>query len=68
MIVNGDLVDSFQSTQGVLFILMAEAFSRLITFKHDQQKQIGVKITATNLAVTHSLFANDTLLFGRSNI
>ena len=47
---------------------MAEAFSRTISHQHGMGKWKGAAIPGTNISVTHSLFANDTLSFGASNI
>ena len=77
VIVNGKAAGFFSSTQGVrqgdplspaLFIIMAEAFSRTINHQHGMGKWKGAAIPGTNISVTHSLFADDTLLFGASNI
>lgn len=74
---NGKLAGFFSSTQGVrqgdplspiLFIIMAEAFSRSITRQHKINKWHGAHISGTNISITHSLFAYDTLLFGLSNV
>ena len=45
---------------------MAEALSRNIKHHHLSDKWKGAKIEDTTISVTHSLFANDTLLFGSS--
>ena len=67
----------FHSSQGirqgdplspVLFIIMAEAFSRTISHQHLLNKWKGALIAGTNISITHSFFADDTLLFGLSNV
>ena len=77
VIVNGKAPGFFSSTQGVrqgdplslaLFIIMAEAFNRTINHQHVMGKWKGAVIPGTNISITHSLFADDTLLFGASNI
>ena len=47
---------------------MAEAFSREISHQHVLQNWKGVLISGTNISITHSLFADDTLLFGLSDV
>ena len=47
---------------------MAEAFSRAISHQHLLNKWKGALILGTNISITHSLFADDTLLFGLSNV
>ena len=47
---------------------MAESFSRAISHQHLLNKWKGALISGTNTSITHSLFADDTLLFGLSNI
>lgn len=51
-----------------LFIIMAEAFSRISKSKHCQGFWRGAHIEGTSVSVTHSLFVDDTLLFGKSNV
>ena len=73
LIINGKPVGFFPSTQGirqgdplspVLFIIMAESFSRAISHQHVLQKWKGALISRINISITHSLFVDDTLLFG----
>lgn len=45
---------------------MAEALSRLINSFNQKGLWKGINIIGTSLSVTHSLFADDTLLFGSS--
>ena len=47
---------------------MAEAFSRTIKHQYEISKWHGAHILGTNISITHSLFANDTLLFGLSYV
>jgi hypothetical protein len=47
---------------------MAKAFSRTISHHHKLNKWHGTLISGTNISITHSLFVDDTLLFGRSNV
>ena len=47
---------------------MAEAFSRTIRHYHLLGKWKGANITGTSISITHSLFADDTLLFGISQV
>ncbi|XP_057822586.1 uncharacterized protein LOC131034982 [Cryptomeria japonica] len=47
---------------------MAEAFSRIIKSKHGQGLWRGARIEGTSVSVTHSLFVDATLLFGKSNV
>lgn len=77
ILINGVPVDFFSSTQGVLkgdpllpvlFILMAEAFSRTNHKQHTLGNWIGAKNEGTETSVTHSFFADDTLLYGESNV
>ena len=77
VIINGKPEGFFPSTQGirqgdplspVLFIIMAEAFSRTISHQHLLNKWKGALIAGTNISIAHSLFADDTLLFGLSNV
>ena len=75
VIINGSVSGFFPSMQGVrqgdplspaLFIIMVEALSRTIKQHHLYEKWKGAKIEGTSISVMHSLFANDTLLFGSS--
>ena len=77
VIVNGTASGFFSSTQGIrqgdplspsLFIIMAEAFSRTIRHYHFLGKWKGENITGTSISITHSLFVDDTLLFGISQV
>ena len=77
VIVNGTTFGFFSSTQGIrqgdplspaLFIIMAEAFSRTIRHYHILGKWKGENIIGTSISITHSLFADDTLLFGFSSL
>ena len=77
VIVNGTASSFFSSTQGIrqgdplspaLFIIMAEAFSRTIRHYHLLGKWKGENITGTSISITHSIFADDTLLFGISQV
>ena len=77
VIVNGESIGFFPSSQGIrqgdplspfLFILMADAFSRFITRSSQLGLWQGILIPRTSITVTHSLFADDTLLFGMSNV
>ena len=47
---------------------MVEAFSRTIRHYHLLGKWKGANITGTSLSITHSLFVDDTLLFGISQV
>ncbi|XP_059070589.1 uncharacterized protein LOC131860223 [Cryptomeria japonica] len=47
---------------------MAEAFSRIIKSKYDQELWRGAHIEGTSVSVTHSLFDDHTLLFGKANV
>lgn len=47
---------------------MVEAFSRIIKSKQDQELWRGAHIESTSVSVTHSLFVDDTLLFGKANV
>lgn len=67
----------FQSSQGVrqgdplspfLFIIMVEALSTSIQAKHSLGLLKGVQILVTSILNTHSLFVDDTLLFGETSI
>ena len=77
LVINGKPKGFFTSTQGirkgdpssqVLFIIMAEAFCRAISHQHMLNKWKGALISGTNISITHSLFVDDTLLFGLSNV
>lgn len=77
IIINRKPKGFFPSTKGiqqgdplspVLFIIMAEAFSRAISHQHLLNKWKGVLIYGINISITHSLFVDDTLLFGLSNV
>lgn len=46
-----------------LFIIMAEALSRYIIKMHSFGLWKGIQIENIDMAVTHSLFADDTNLF-----
>ena len=47
---------------------MAKTFNRIIKAKQVQQRWVGIQIKGTPFAITHSFFANDTLLFGKANV
>ena len=47
---------------------MAEALSRVIIKSQQSDQWQGIQFGSKELAVTHSLFADDTLLFGLSSI
>jgi hypothetical protein len=75
ILINGAPAGFFASSQGVrqgdplspfLFIIMAEALSRLINSFNQKGLWKGINIIGTSLSITHSLFADDTLLFGSS--
>lgn len=75
IIINGNPVGFFSSTQGVrkgdplspfLFIIMVESLRRYILSRHSQNLWQGVQIPNTKILVTHSIFTNDTLLFNKS--
>lgn len=51
-----------------LFIIMAEAFGRNIKYHHLIDKWKGAKIEGMSISITHSLFADHTLLFGVSQV
>ena len=77
VIINGTASSFFSSTQGIrqgdplspaLFIIMAKAFSRTIRHYHLLGKWKGASIIGTSISITHSLFADDTLLFGISQV
>ena len=77
MVINGKPEGFFPSTQGirqgdplslVLFIIMAEAFSRAISHQHLLNKWKGDLILGTSISITHSLFAGDILLLFLSNV
>lgn len=51
-----------------LFIIMSEPFSKIIKSKHGQGFWRGAHIEGASVLVTHSLFVDDTLLFGKSNV
>jgi ribonuclease HI/exonuclease III len=76
IIINGSPSGFFSCSQGIrqgdplspiLFILMAEAFSRPIKSQQVQGLWKGAPIANTNESVTHSFFADDTL-FGYASI
>lgn len=77
ILINGHPSGFFQGTQGIrqgnplspfLFILMADAFSRYINFQSLKGLWLGVTLPSTSIIVTHSHFANDTLLFGKASL
>lgn len=49
------------------FIIMAKDYSRFINLKNELGHFQEINIGGTSILVTHSLFADDTLLFERSN-
>lgn len=77
VLINRKPTSFFSSTQGVRYgdslsmvhiIIIAEPFSKTIKHQNDIGKWQGANISRTNISITHSLFLNDTLLFGLSSI
>lgn len=77
ILINGHLSGFFQGIQGIrqgdplspfIFILMADALSRYINFQSSNGLWLGVTLPDTSIRITHSLFTDDTLLFGKSSL
>ena len=50
-----------------LFILCAEVLTRLNNLKVDEKKIRGVKLSREGPELSHNLFADDLVLFGRAS-
>ena len=77
VMINGVPSGFFSSSQGVrqgdplspsLFIIMLEAFNRLVTSTHINGNWKGIQLPRSTIFNTHSLFADDTLLFGFASL
>ena len=77
VVINGVLVGFFSSTQAVrqgdplslgIFIIMAKSFSRHIQDNQTIGLWKGACIGETSIFITHTLFVDDTLLFGTSSV
>ncbi|GLJ30874.1 hypothetical protein SUGI_0613840 [Cryptomeria japonica] len=78
LLVNGSVCDFFPATNGLrqgdplspsIFIIMAEVLGRLIQKKkHLQGDWKGVYIHDQLNAITHSQFADDTMVFGEASL
>lgn len=74
VLINDSPCDFFPSSRGVrqgdflspsFFIIMAESLSRLIAYKNSKKIWAGISIRS-QLIVTHTLFVDDSLLFGKA--
>lgn len=77
ILINGHPSQFIQGTQGIrqgdplspfLFIIMADALSRYINFQSSKGLWLGATLPGTSITVTHSLFTDDTLLFGKYSL
>lgn len=77
VLINGIPSRFFNSSQGVrqgdplspfLIIVLTEALSRSVKKAHLEGKWKGIHFPNTRLTITHSLFFDDTILFGMSTI
>ena len=76
VLINGSPSNFFRPTRGLrqgcplspfIFLLVAEALSRIIHKAKSEGAIKGIKVSDTE-EVTHSLFVDDVLLFGEGNI
>src|SRR5688572_28006467 len=73
---NGDRLDNFKPSTGIrqgdpispyLFLLAAEGLSCLLKARNQSSVLNGIKVAPSAPVVSHSLFADDSLLFFRAN-
>ena len=76
VLINGAPSSFFRPTRGIrqgfplspfLFLLVAEALSRLIHQYKEVKKIEGVKVSSTK-EITHTLFVDDGLLLGKGTV
>ncbi|CAL1398685.1 unnamed protein product [Linum trigynum] len=76
ILFNGEATDEFTPSRGIrqgdplspfLFILMSNALSFLIDKAVAQDQLKGIKLNSRCPVLTHCLFADDTVIFGRAN-
>lgn len=76
LLINGEPSRKFKPSCGLkqgdplspyLFILVMEAFSRLITHVEAQGLLEGIKISHSSPSISHIFFADDSLLFFKAN-
>ena len=77
ILVNGTPEGFFEISRGIrqgdplspfLFILMAEAFGRAVSFAYQARKISGISVTRNLPNITHQQYADDTILPGKSSI
>ncbi|XP_056695472.1 secreted RxLR effector protein 78-like [Spinacia oleracea] len=75
-VINGGVSGSVSPSRGLrqgdplspyLFILVADAFSRMFQHKVHERKLHRAKASRNGLEISHLLFADDSLLFARAN-
>ncbi|XP_059076648.1 secreted RxLR effector protein 78-like [Cryptomeria japonica] len=76
LLVNGSVCGFFPATNGLrqsnplspsVFIIMAKVLGRLIQKKHLQGEWKGIRIHDQLNVITHSQFADDTVVFGEAS-
>jgi hypothetical protein len=76
LLINGGLTDSFNPSRGLrqgdplspyLFILCQETLSRLIEKQLSERRINGVKASIGGPAITHVMYADDIILFSKTN-
>ncbi|CAN1269326.1 LINE-1 retrotransposable element ORF2 protein [Linum perenne] len=77
VVMNGQSGPSFRPTRGIrqgdplspfLFILVSNAMSFLLEREVEQKWIMGLRMTSRCPVLTHILFADDTVIFGRANL
>ncbi|CAL1397336.1 unnamed protein product [Linum trigynum] len=76
ILFNGEATDSFKPSRGIrqgdplspfLFILMSNALTFLIDKAVESDKLKGIKLNSRCPVLTHCLFADDTVIFGKAD-